>query len=75
MDVGVDEARDEQPAVQAGDRLAGMRVAQRGERAPAADDAVADQQRAVLGQRASSASASPGSPANGSPGVSTTVAA
>src|SRR5208337_5286599 len=51
VDVGVDEAGDEQPAVQPGDRLAGMRLAQRGERTPSADDAVPDQQSAVLGQR------------------------
>ena len=69
MDVGVDEARDEQPAVQAGDRLAGMSVAQRGQRAPAADEAVADAHGAVLGQCVARV------PANGSPGVSTTVAA
>ena len=52
VDVGVDEAGEQQPAVQAGDRLAGVRGAQRGQRAAGRDHAVPDQQRAVLGQRA-----------------------
>ena len=51
MHVGVDEARHEQPAVQLGDRLAGVLGPQRGETAPGADDALAHQQRADLGQR------------------------
>ena len=51
MDVGVDEARHEHAARQPGDRLAGVLGAQRGEGAPGADDAVADQQGADLGDR------------------------
>ena len=51
MHVGVDEAGDQQPAVEPSDRLDGVLGPQRGKAAPGADDALAHQQRADLGQR------------------------
>ena len=49
--VRVDEAGDQQPAVEPSDRLVGVLGPQRREAAPGADDALPHQQRADLGQR------------------------
>ena len=53
MHVGVDESGQQQPAAQIGHRLLRVLGVQRGERAAGVDDAVTDQQSAVLlgGQR------------------------